>query len=196
MVLVTRMSKQCGDSIEVVRPLFQEEGDGSSPISPLLLRLTRIPVELAVRLNATWHSRLPIITNPHSGHTVCFGAEYTNRWYAVAIWTDPIARLFNGKGYLELRRFAIHAEAPKCTASRLLSLMRKQIINLFPEIIKLISYQDIDVHMGTIYKASGWTLADRHRGGKRTGTDQWSNHVRMRNSSQTITEARRWELDL
>jgi hypothetical protein len=40
----------------------------------------------------------------------------------------------------------------------MLSVMRKLIYREHPEITKLISYQDTDVHRGTIYKAAGWKI--------------------------------------
>ena len=46
----------------------------------------------------------------------------------------------------------------------------------FPEYERAISYQDTEVHMGTIYKAAGWTPAhhakprQRDRTGFRAGT--------------------------
>jgi hypothetical protein len=55
---------------------------------------------------------------------------------------------------------AIAQDAPKNTASRMLSIMAKVIKLRFNDVWKLISYQDTDVHTGTIYKASGWEYAN------------------------------------
>jgi hypothetical protein len=104
----------------------------------------------------------------------------------------PVARLFNGKNYLELRRMAISAEAPKNTASRMISIMVKAIRRAKPHIVKLISYQDTDVHSGTIYKASGWVEAATRKG----GDDAWSCNVRKRAKTPASGDKIRWEKDL
>jgi hypothetical protein len=165
------MSKTtCGDSIRVVQTLFQVEDEGSSPISPLHFEIEEIPIDLARSLNRFWHSRLPEITKNTvhmNTHKICFGAKYKNYWFASAIWTDPIALAFNGLGFLELRRLAISPDSPKNTASRMLSIMVKMIKVKFPNVWKLISYQDTEVHHGTIYKASGWEYANL------SGTPNW-----------------------
>jgi len=144
-------------------------------MSPLQLQIHIINTKKAVELNHLWHSRLPIITNPYGRHGICFGAEYKNIWYATAIWTDPIARLFNGKGFIELRRMAIAKNAPVNTASRMIKIMGIIIKNTFPDIYKLISYQDTEVHMGTIYKASGWTpiIANKNSNWTRLNTNRF-----------------------
>tara|TARA_R100001443_G_C3353570_1_gene177366 strand:- start:842 stop:1462 length:621 start_codon:yes stop_codon:yes gene_type:complete len=177
----------CGDSVVVAQPLFQVEGQGSIPMSSLQLHIQEIPVEEAVSMNELWHSRLPVITNPYSAHTICFGAVYKNCFFASAIWTDPIARSYNGTGRLELRRFAIANSAPKQTASRMLSIMTKIIRKKFPEIWMLISYQDTAVHKGTIYKASGWEVG----GQKKNIKSGWNS--RKRNDMQSSADKIRWE---
>jgi hypothetical protein len=142
------------DDVEVAYPLFQAEWGGSIPTSALHLNIRPIPARTAMELNRKWHSRLPEIGNGLQ----CFwyGAECGNRWYAVAAWSNPVARLLNGLGLLELRRMAISDSAPKNTASRMLKVMAKLIRNNRPETKGLVSYQDTDVHQGTIYKAAGW----------------------------------------
>ena len=182
----------CGDSIRVVHPLFPVEDEGAIPISPLQLTLHIIDKKLAVTLNEYWHSRLPKCTNPYSKNAISFGAEYKNRWYAVAIWTDPIARLFNGRNYLELRRMAIAENAPKNTASRMIRIMELIIRKEYPQIVKLISYQDTAVHKGTIYKASNWYPASVWKG------HNWDrpNIGRRRKPNQATGDKVRWERNL
>jgi hypothetical protein len=60
----------------------------------------------------------------------------------------------------------------------------------FPELNRLISYQDTEVHHGTIYKASGWTI-----GGESEGIS-WTNKTRQRNKEQTMAKKIRWEKQL
>ena len=148
--------KQCADSIRVVHPLFQVDGGGSIPTSALQLKISKIYYDKFKVLNELWHSRLPTCTNCFCG--VCFGAVFNNIYYAVAWWSHPIAqnRLKNGYNMYELRRLAISDDAPPNTASRMLRIMKNIIKNSMPHIVWLISYQDTDVHQGTIYKAAGW----------------------------------------
>lgn len=185
-----------GDSIRVVHPLFQEDDDGSIPISPLQLEISRVDTEKARNLNQLWHSRLP--STPAAGGYVSYAAIYKNRYYAVALWSTPIAREFNGKGYFELRRMAIAPDAPKNTASRMLSMIRKLIRSEFKNIVKLISYQDTAVHSGTIYKASGWTAAYyRDRGRERGWESRHDGSVTVTKTEEGNNSPKiRWEYDL
>ena len=153
------------DSTRVVLPLFQADDDGSIPISPLHLRIGRISIERAKALNHAWHSQLPIFETGFCQNGWAYGAEYKNRYYAVAIWSNPVALNLPQQAWLELRRFAIAPDAPKNTASRLLRIMRTRITRDFPLVERLVSYQDEDRHLGTIYKASGWVPTHRHAGG-------------------------------
>ena len=189
-----------GDGARVAHPLFQEEDGGSCPTSPLQFIIGRIEMDLAIELNKRWHSRLPIVSKANIVRTrdnVCFGAYFENRLYASAIWTSPIARAFNGLDFLELRRLAISADAPKNTASRMISIMVQIIKKELPHIQKLISYQDTEVHTGTIYKASGWKIG-------RTSTvkecrwlsDDNRTKKLCRNQLQTNAPKIRWEKDL
>jgi hypothetical protein len=90
---------------------------------------------------------------------------------------------------LELRRMAINETAPKNTASRMLFYMRKDIKKRFPEIARLISYQDTEAHLGTIYKASNWTLINTMS----TEVD-WAASGRQRNKPQSNAPKVRWEI--
>jgi len=130
-------------------------------MSPLQFEIVEIHTLLAIDLNRLWHSVLPKISSGNiyrNTYRISFGALYKNLYFAVAIWTSPVAqnRLKNGFETLELRRMAISNDSPKNTASRFLSVMCKIIKNRFHEIYKLISYQDTKTHLGTIYKASNW----------------------------------------
>ena len=181
------MRESCGDGVTVAQPLFQVEGQGSIPMSPLHLDIQEITVEEAVFLNNKWHSRLPKITNPYSKNTICFGAVYKNCFFASAIWSDPIARYYNNTGRLELRRFAISDKAPKQTGTRMISIMTKLIKKKYSNIWLLISYQDTDVHKGIIYKASGW-----EKGGVNKNIVKGWN-TRKRNIMQSDADKIRWE---
>lgn len=141
-----------------VHPLF---GSGErTPHSPKEFTLWDIDVDLAMLLNDTWHSVLPDTNKGNlvrNRHKAFYALEFDGRYYAVGIWTDPVAAnrlLFTA---IELRRLAICKEAPKNTATRMLKLMREDLKKKFPHIKKAISYQAKDHHRGTIYKADNWT---------------------------------------
>lgn len=105
-------------------------------------------------LNRRWHSRLPE-TQPNPWQ-YAFRAAFDGVTYGVALWHNPSARTLPSH-WLELRRLAVADDAPHCTASRMLGEMTKWFRRNVPERERLISYQDRDVHTGTIYKAAGWT---------------------------------------
>jgi len=185
----------CGDSSIADRLSLQIADGGAIPTSPLQFSIEVIDVHTACRLNGLWHSRLPIIEWSNvvrNRHAICFGARYNGDLYAVAIWSSPVAanRMKNGKQALELRRFAIAPNAPKNTGSRMLSVMKLVIKNQIPDVSWFVSYQDTEVHTGTIYKASGWTLV-----GEAAGVS-WSNKSRVRNKEQSMATKARWELQI
>ncbi len=154
------MSKQRGDDVIGAYPLFQEGSGGSTPTSPLQLHFYEISMQLAQELNRAWHSLLPRtdLGNLLCGNmSVAYGAMYNDNWYAVAIWSQPIIHSMCDGTTIELRRMAISDSAPKYTASRMLAIMRRLVKRKFPFLVKAISYQAVDVHAGTIYKAAGWT---------------------------------------
>ncbi len=173
--------------------MFHTGNGGSTPTSALQLLVRKCDVHLACALNALWHSRLPHI---HWSNIVrarmsdCFVAEYEGRYYACAIWSSPVARLLNGRNWYELRRLAIAPDAPANTASRLLRVMRLMIQKERPEIVKLISYQDTQVHAGIIYRAAGWVPTVRNKDGN------WSRPNRKRNVAQSLSPKLRWEYDM
>jgi len=101
-----------------------------------------ISIQKAKELNRMWHSRLPLYeTGFCEKARICFGALHGGRWYAVAIWDNPTARALPQGTWLELKRMAICAEAPRNTASRMLKVMASIIRKRFLHIERLISYQ-------------------------------------------------------
>ncbi len=182
------------DDARIACPLFQAEYGGEVPTSSLQLHVGKINKKLFQTLNRLWHSRLPNCTNCFEGE--CYGAEYGNIYYAVAWWSHPVARGLEGQGMLELRRFAIAPDAPKNTASRLLSVMSRLVVKDFPNIKTLISYQDTDVHTGIIYKASGWKIG-KIIGERITELNQHHNwKSRPNRTNQSTAPKIRWELKI
>jgi hypothetical protein len=176
-------------------PLFRSGGGGATPTSALQLQIRRCKVVRACELNALWHSRFPKIDWSNvvrNKDYACYVAEHDDVAYAVAIWSSAIAanRLAEGKTALELRRMAISDHAPKNLASRMIGIMRRIIAREMPHITILISYQDTDVHAGTIYKASGWVAAAQNKG------TSWTNETRQRSKEQSLADKVRWEYRL
>lgn len=176
------------DDARIACPLFQAEYGGEVPTSALQLRIGKIDVRLALKLNRRWHSRLPELVNWQGCEA--YGAECNNIYYAAAMWGQPVARMLNGRGWYELRRMAIADDAPPNTASRMLRVMRLLIAKARPDVVKLISYQDTEVHTGTIYRAAGWIIGSRSEGG------EWSRPSRFREKVTTGAEKLRWEYTL
>ena len=185
----------CGGGVMSAQQTIQFEGSGSIPTSPHQIILKEIKAQTASLLNERWHSRLPKIhwsNIVRNTHYVCYGYYFNEKVIGVAIWSSPVAqnRFENGKKILELRRMALGEDCPKNTASWSIGVMVRLIRKKFPELERLISYQDMDVHKGTIYKASGWEPANK------TKFASWTNKQRKRNKDQATGDKTRWELYL
>lgn len=182
------------EGVRVAHPLFQAEGGGSTPTSALSLLFVPIQAKLACELNELWHSRLPripwsnVVRNRYSK---CWAAECGGVYYAVAIWSSPVAgpRAFPIESTIELRRLACAPNAPKNTPSRMLGWMARQLPREFPLVTRLISYQDVDVHTGGIYRAAGWTAV----GQTNPKEIHWNNGCRDRVKIQSGSAKVRWE---
>jgi len=81
--------------------------------------------------------------------------------------------------------------AQKNTASFTLGYMIKDIRSKYPEIKKLISYQDTKAHNGTIYKASNWIASESN-----TPLLDWTTKTRNRSPLQSTADKIRWEYPL
>ncbi len=163
--------------------------------SPKEIKIEECRAQVACMLNELWHSRLPNIhwsNVVRNTHYVCYYLSYKQAVIAVAIWSSPVAqnRLKDGKKILELRRLALSELCPFNTASWAIAEMIKRIKYKFPELIKLISYQDKAVHNGTIYKASNWKV------GAETKLLDWSTKKRKRTALQSDADKIRWEYNL
>lgn len=161
-----------------MHPLFQAGQGGSTPTSALLaadLVFSVCDKRLAAALVRQWHSRLPRCQSGPWQYAFC--ASFNDVCFAVALWNNPSARCLPSH-WLELRRMACSPDAPKNTASRFLSWMVRWFAVRCPEREKCISYQDTEVHSGTIYRACGWNMAhiskprERDRSKPRAGTNR------------------------
>ena len=187
--------KTSGFGVIVAQQTIQFEGSGAKPTNPHQFKLREIKPQVASLLNERWHSRLPKIPwscITRNTHYVCYGIFYGTTPYGVGIWSSPVAqnRFKDGKTILELRRLALANECPKNTASRVIAVMTKLVTKKFPDIKRLISYQDTEVHKGTIYKASNWHKSCETR------FASWTTIKRKRNKDQATGKKIRWEKDL
>jgi hypothetical protein len=162
-----------------------------APSSPKMLNLKEIGLNHAMNFNEMWHSRLPITSFSNmsrSSHKVFYGAEFEGHCFASAMWTHPVAGNRMSKDYiwLELRRLAVAPDAPKFTATWMISKMVKDIKKRFPDVTRLVSYQDTEVHKGTIYAASNWKLDTV------TKFQEWNTEKRKRNDTQSKADKVRW----
>lgn len=143
------------------------------PVKASRLSLRACDPQVARPFIRAWHSRLPL--TQIGPWRLGFVAHSEETCYGAALWHNPSARGLP-QDWLELRRLAIPEDAPPHTASWMLGAMRRWIQVNMPEVPRLLSYQDTDVHTGTIYRAAGWTAAyvskprQRDRTPNRVGT--------------------------
>lgn len=72
----------------------------------------------------------------------------------------PSARLIDQWASLELTRMYLLDECPRNSESRCLGFAARYIKRHMPDVKQLIAYSDPSYgHLGTIYKAAGWTLS-------------------------------------
>jgi len=191
-----------------IAPLFKKGNE--RPNSARQLKVRHCPLDLAIEFNELHHSRLPrvIASNIYRNtYWVSYSAVFDDYVYATAIWSSPIAlNRMKRKDVLELRRMAICDLAPKFTATYMLGKMVKDIKKRIPEIGLLISYQDTDVHSGTIYKAGNWKMgvksdfSDINGWASRKSIDKsgvgGKKKVMGRNKPQTSSQKIRWEYEI
>lgn len=166
-----------------------------APETPKKFSLREIGVRHAMTFNQMWHSRLPVTSHSNmirNKHFVFYGAEYKDHCFAVGMWTDPVAanRMSKDHVWLELRRLAIAPDAPKFTATWMLSKMIKAIKQKYPDVTRLVSYQDTEVHKGTIYAAGNW------RKDSVSKFQEWETDKRKRNALQSKADKIRWVYEI
>ena len=175
-----------GQDVSAVAPLFGIPTT-EAPTSPKQFQVVVVSANLAVRLNEQWHSRLPLFGGCPR---VSYALTHNERYYGVAIWSSPVARLLPQLEWLELRRMALAPEVPYNTASWFLARMERLIPVAFPDVVRLISYQDTEAHQGTIYKASNWVNAHTGQG------QEWTRPSRRSLPQQSAAPKIRWEKEL
>lgn len=120
-----------------------------------LLTFQRCDPLLAVACVRVWHSRLP---NVQRGPWMyAFVATFAGEVYSAALWHNPSARGLPHH-WIELRRLANAPDSPHNTSSRFLAWTCRWFRMYRGWHGRAISYQDPSVHLGTIYKAAGWSV--------------------------------------
>jgi len=138
------------------------------------IKYQTIEKSMAVNFCRKHHSRLP---NTQKGPWLfAFGAFFREELVSAALWHNTSARGLP-KDWIELRRLASSPDMPKGMTSQFLSYMIS-VLRKLKLYTMAISYQDVQVHCGTIYKASNWKPTYfskpriRNRLPKRTGTNR------------------------
>ena len=131
-----------------------------APTPPATVKASQLHVDrcspaIARQFIKDHHSRLPVTQRGPWMHAYKAVDPNTDRIFATALWNNPSARTLPNY-WIELRRMAVSADAPHCTASAFLAKMVKDL--RLDGKTHFISYQDCDVHTGTIYKAAGWQI--------------------------------------
>lgn len=108
----------------------------------------------AVEFVRRWHSRLPH-AQPAPWQFAFMAADGTGLPWAAALWHNPSARGLPSH-WLELRRLACRDQAPTNMCSAFLGWQVRFLRRRCPEREMLVSYCDLAVHRGTMYKAAGW----------------------------------------
>lgn len=193
LVQETLARLQVGQAIETETGVCLDFGAphcSPSALTDTACEIREITPLLASRLVRTWHSLLPHIPPSNiqrNKHAVCFALVVGGWAHAVAIYTSPVSRHLSDGVTLELRRLAIAPTCPKNTATWFMARCEKRIRAMWPEIARLVSYQDTSAHTGTIYKAGNWCV------GAETPYRPWVTGKRARAPSQTKSKKIRWE---
>ena len=179
----------------IIAPLLWP-GEHTPPTSARQIVIERCDPAYAVALNKLWHSRLPHAQA--SPWKLAFHGHADGVTYGVALWHNPSARGLP-QDWLELRRLAIAPDAPKYAATRMLGQMARWI-RKNTECRHLVSYQDTEVHTGTIYKAANWhhvyTSKARSRDRSKGLVSRRSYRTDANGHSPAGAEKNRWELQL
>jgi hypothetical protein len=155
------------------------------------LTIRIIDAKLASHYVALWHSVLPKCPS-FLVRGRCYLADGLDGFpVAVAVWSDPVARMLNGRGYYELRRMATSPAAPPNTCTSMLAVMRKDIAANCPWVSTFLSYQDEVAHLGTIYKADNWQVGWRSTRST-SQKSSWGESRSGRNAMQSTSAKIAW----
>lgn len=140
-----------------LQPTLELEAEANHWIHGKSLRIRECHVDEARYYISCWHSVLPYVPR-HNAIRTCFVAvdNASNDIVIAALWSLPVAMYLNGKGYYELRRMAGSPAVKANQSSEMMRLMRRHLEKKYPWIKCFLSYQAVQSHNGTIYKADNW----------------------------------------
>ena len=134
---------------QVARLPFQG-GDGGS-IPTARLHFTPARASEVAPLLAARHYLGPVRSARYA-----FGGWVDDVLVACQVYRQPTARHMNDPGRLELVRWCLTPEAGKNAGSRMMGWVVRWLRRNAPEVRELISYSDLTMHTGALYRASGW----------------------------------------
>lgn len=149
-----------GDSVLATRPLFQTGEGGSIPTSPHQLTLYKISKRNAENCYEQWH----YLGRKGFMATENFGVFFNGTLVGCISYGMPNAKNIKGyfnantqQGWWEIKRLALSPVCPKNSESRVIAVSTR-ILRKAYQVKGLVTYADAGVgHVGTIYKASGFT---------------------------------------
>jgi hypothetical protein len=149
-----------GDSTMAVLPLFQEEEGGSIPTSPLQLLFREIGPNAAAIVYRRWH----YLGDQGFISRINFGAYFEQVIEGAISYGPPNATDLDGywtrhtqEQWWEIKRLVMSPKCPKNSESRFIAITMKLLRRLV-EVRGIVTYADDGQgHVGTIYKASGFT---------------------------------------
>ena len=148
----------CADSSTGELALFQGQDGGSIPTSAHQFIVRPISKLTANRFIERHHylGITPFLSTYH------YGAYFGDLIYGAIAFGTPnatdISGLFsknNQDGVLEIKRLAMTDSAPKNSESRFIAISVRLLRREYP-LRLLVTYADSSLHVGTIYKASGF----------------------------------------
>lgn len=155
------------------------------------LTVRMVNPKVAAHYVRCWHSVLPKCPSFLVRGRCYIAEDETGFPVAVTVWSDPVARMINGKGYYELRRLATAPGCPDNTCTSMLAVMRKDIVANCPEVLTFLSYQDEVAHTGAIYKADNWVFGWRSTRST-SAKSSWGNSRENRNPMQSSSAKIAW----
>lgn len=151
--------KDCGGSSIVELPLFQGENGGSIPTPPLQFKIRAVSNLTAEIWVTRWHYSRRIPTGKNLSYGLYDGR---NELYAVIIYgigVNPYQSRYLGvKRVIEIKRMCRSEPKQNFPLSRFIAITSKLVAKEHPYDC-IVAFADPEQgHLGTVYKAAGFTL--------------------------------------
>jgi hypothetical protein len=154
------MTTFCGDSSTAELPLFQGEDGGATPTSPLQLHFREINAVTAAGAYRRWH----YLGDTQFLSQINFGAYFEGQLQGSISYGPPNAKYLKGfwtpetqNDWWEIKRLAMSDLCPRNSESRFIAVTLR-LIKKTHLVRGVITYADDGQgHVGTIYRASGFT---------------------------------------